>query len=97
MENELMTIQMTPEEYKEYRNYQKYMEDMKASEQQRQDMVASLRDQYHTEFVQRMEWSKRAALAELKLKKLTDIIHSSMHAKLQLDNIRYELEKTDEQ
>lgn len=94
-----MTIQMTPEEYQEYRGYQKKLEDIKSQEKQKETMIASLRDQYHQEFVQRMQWSKRAIKAEQRLAKLKEIMQSTMHSKLQLDNIRYELEKenSDEQ
>ena len=93
MENELMTIQMTPEEYKEYAHYQKFKQELLESTKQKENMIANLRDRYYLEFTERQTWSKRAITAETKLEKLLEVVHSSISAKTKLEVLIYEIEQ----
>jgi len=92
MEKELMNIQMTSEEYETYRNYQKELEELRGCKKLDDEIIKSTRDQYHQEFKQRQDWANRAVLAEKKLDKLLDIVHSTMPAKLRLETLVFEIE-----
>lgn len=90
-----MNIQMTPQEYEEYRNYQKLKGDMKNVLELKEHMIASLRDQYHQEFVERQNWSKRAVKVEAKLFKLKRISTFNMPINQKLGLMISELENDD--
>lgn len=93
---DLMNIQMTPQEYEEYRDYQKLKGDMKNVLEMKEHMIASLRDQYHQEFVERQKQSKRAIIAEAKLLKLKEISGFHMPINQKLGLMISELENDDE-
>lgn len=56
---ELMTIQMAPEEYDDYRNYKNTVKTINQVLVQKEEMIDSLRDLYHREFVKRTSLSVR--------------------------------------
>lgn len=87
-----MNIQMTSEEYETYRNYQKELEELRGCKKLDDEIIKGTRDSYHKEFNERQEWSKRAVLAEKKLDKLLDIVHSTMSDKLRLETLVFEIE-----
>ena len=83
---------MTTEEYETYRNCQNELKDLKSSRELDNQIIKSTRDQYYQEFKQRQDWAKRAGIAEKKLDKLLDVVHSTMPAKLRLETLVFEIE-----